>query len=35
MDRRAHFDQLYEAFNCQDVDGVLAMMSEEVHWPNG
>jgi hypothetical protein len=34
MDRRAHFDQLYEAFQSSRLDGVLAMMSEEVRWPN-
>ena len=25
---------LYEAFNRRDVDGVLAMMSDEIDWPN-
>jgi ketosteroid isomerase-like protein len=25
---------LYEAFNRRDADGVLAMMSEDVDWPN-
>jgi ketosteroid isomerase-like protein len=31
---RADFDALYEAFNRRDADGVLAMMSDEVDWPN-
>jgi hypothetical protein len=34
MDHLAHFQGLYEAFNRRDVDGVLAMMSAEVDWPN-
>ncbi len=28
------FPWLYEAFNRRDIDGVLAMMSDEVDWPN-
>lgn len=28
------FGQLYEAFNRRDADGVLAMMSADVDWPN-
>jgi len=34
MDRRAFFDELYEAFNRRDIDAVLATMSDEVDWPN-
>ena len=34
MDQLARFQALYEAFNRRDLDGVLAMMSEEVDWPN-
>jgi hypothetical protein len=34
MDYVAHFQGLYEAFNRRDVDGVLAMMSDDVDWPN-
>jgi hypothetical protein len=28
------FHRLYEAFNRRDIDAVLAMMSNEVDWPN-
>jgi hypothetical protein len=28
------FQKLYEAFNRRDADGVLAMMSAHVDWPN-
>jgi hypothetical protein len=34
MDHIAMFHGLYEAFNRRDAIGVLAMMSEEVDWPN-
>jgi ketosteroid isomerase-like protein len=34
MNHLAIFHDLYEAFNRRDADGVLAMMSEEVDWPN-
>ncbi len=34
MDDLEHFQALYEAFNRRDSDAVLAMMSEEVDWPN-
>ena len=34
MDLVAHFRGLYQAFNRRDIDGVLAMMSDEVDWPN-
>jgi hypothetical protein len=34
MDHVAYFRELYEAFNRRDVDAVLAMMSDEVDWPN-
>jgi hypothetical protein len=33
-DHLAHFRELCETFNRRDVDPVLAMMREEVHWPN-
>ena len=34
MDDLTYFRALYEAFNRRDVDGVLAMMSDDVDWPN-
>jgi hypothetical protein len=34
MDHIPHFRELYEAFNRRDMDAVLAMMSDEVDWPN-
>ncbi len=34
MDHLAHFRGLYEAFNRRDIDAVLAMLSDEVDWPN-
>ena len=34
MDHLAHFRGLYEAFNRRDIDAVLAMMSDDVDWPN-
>jgi hypothetical protein len=34
MDHLAHFHELYEAFNRRDLDGALAMMSDEVDWPS-
>ena len=34
MDDLEHFQALYEAFNRCDIGAVLAMMSEEVDWPN-
>ncbi len=34
MDDQAIFHGLYDAFNRRDADGVLAMMSEDVDWPN-
>jgi hypothetical protein len=34
MDHLAHFRGLYEAFNRRDIDGVLAMMTDDVDWPN-
>ena len=34
MDHLAHFHRLYEAFNGRDLDAVLAMMGDEVDWPN-
>jgi hypothetical protein len=34
MDHLAHFHRLYEAFNRRDIDGVLALMVDDVDWPN-
>jgi ketosteroid isomerase-like protein len=34
MDHRNLFLGLYEAFNRRDIDAVLALMSDEVDWPN-
>lgn len=34
MDDLAYFRDLYDAFNRRDVNGVLAMMTEDVDWPN-
>ena len=34
MDDLEYFQALYDAFNRRDIDAVLAMMSEEVDWPN-
>src|SRR5947209_4452144 len=34
MEHLAYFQALYEAFNHRDSDRVLAMMSDEVDWPN-
>ena len=34
MDHLAYFQALYEAFNRRDADGVLAMMNDDVDWPN-
>ena len=34
MDRLSPFHALYAAFNRRDIDAVLAMMSDEVDWPN-
>jgi ketosteroid isomerase-like protein len=34
MDHLAIFQNLYDAFNRRDADGVLAMLSEGVDWPN-
>jgi ketosteroid isomerase-like protein len=34
MDHLAWFQGLYEAFNRRDADGVLALMSDDVDWPN-
>ena len=25
----------YRSFNARDIDGVLSLMDENVHWPNG
>ena len=27
--------QAYTSFNARDIDAVLALMQEDVHWPNG
>jgi hypothetical protein len=34
MDHLAYFQSLYGAFNRRDADGVLAMTSDDVDWPN-
>jgi ketosteroid isomerase-like protein len=34
MDHLAHFHKLYGAFNRRDLAGVLAMLSDDVDWPN-
>ena len=34
MEDLEHFRTLYEAFNRRDIDAVLAMVSEDVDWPN-
>lgn len=34
MDHLAYFQELYKAFNRRDADGVLAMMTDDVDWPN-
>jgi ketosteroid isomerase-like protein len=34
MDHLAFFQGLYAAFNRRDADAVLAMMSDDVDWPN-
>jgi SAM-dependent methyltransferase len=34
LEHLAYFEALYEAFNHRDSDRVLAMMSDEVDWPN-
>ena len=28
-------DRAYEAFNARDIDTLLSMMHQDVHWPNG
>ncbi len=32
-DTQALIDQAYSAFNRRDIDGALALMSENVNWP--
>lgn len=34
MDHLVYFQALYAAFNGRDADGVLAMMADDVDWPN-
>src|SRR5690242_13642573 len=34
MDHLAYFQAMYAAFNRRDADGVLAMMTNDVDWPN-
>jgi ketosteroid isomerase-like protein len=34
MDHLTYFQALYAAFNRRDADGVLAMMADDVDWPN-
>ena len=33
MDTQALISQIYAAFNKRDIDGTLALMSEDVSWP--
>ena len=33
MDTQALLSQIYGAFNKRDIDGALALMSEDVSWP--
>ena len=33
MDRQALMTDMYAAFNARDIDGTLALMSEDVSWP--
>jgi hypothetical protein len=32
-DTRTHLVQAYSAFNKRDIDGALALMTEDVNWP--
>jgi ketosteroid isomerase-like protein len=32
---RPMFEALYERFNARDVDAVLAVLTDDVDWPNG
>ncbi|HEY3744035.1 MAG TPA: nuclear transport factor 2 family protein [Bryobacteraceae bacterium] len=34
-DTKALIAQAYSAFNRRDIDGALALMSDNVDWPNG
>jgi ketosteroid isomerase-like protein len=31
----ALINKAYDAFNARDIDGVLSLMDNDVHWPNG
>jgi len=33
MDTKAIIEQAYSAFNKRDIDGALALMTEDVSWP--
>jgi hypothetical protein len=33
VDTHALMSQIYAAFNKRDIDGTLALMSEDVNWP--
>jgi hypothetical protein len=33
METQALIQQAYTAFNARDIDGVLALMSDDVNWP--
>jgi hypothetical protein len=33
VDTQALISQIYDAFNKRDIDGTLALMSEDVSWP--
>ncbi|WP_336517704.1 nuclear transport factor 2 family protein [Pollutibacter soli] len=32
---KSYFQQAYRFFNRRDIDSLLAMMAEDVDWPNG
>lgn len=32
---KAYFQQAYRFFNQRDIDSLLAMMADDVDWPNG
>ena len=35
MDRRTQMGAMYVAFNARDIGAILAVMTEDVEWPNG
>lgn len=34
-DTQGMLETLYERFNARDIDGVLALLTSDVDWPNG